>query len=539
MAATFCITLFLLLMQFLWKYIDDLVGKGLEFTVIAELLIYTTAGLVPMALPLAILLASIMTFGNMGEYSELTALKSAGIPLHKIMMPLIILIIIISGSAFFFSNNVLPHANLKMRSLLYDIQQKRPELQIREGVFYNDIDGYSIKISERNYHTNMLYDVMIYDHTSEDGNKHVTVADSGLMRMTEDKSHLVTTLYNGHNYIEMEDMQSLGPDPTFPHRRDEFDEQVIIMDLSGFALERTDEDLFRQNYQMMNLSQLEYYRDSLYNHISRLADSYVTRMLRTNIIRHEPGYSGSTDPEKLGKREPFDIVAVEDTIPEYQKAGAYEHALTQARSARSQISSSRTSIDWNIRYMRRHEMEWQRKFTLSFACFIFFFIGAPLGAIIRKGGLGMPVVVSVLFFIFYYVIDVSAEKFIRENVILAFPGMWISSIILLPIGIFLTYKAVNDSSIMNIDTYINGVKKLFNMAVNNNKKEPELVGSSDENPFEDPSGENPSETLSGKNTSGTSYGENPPENSSGENPEARSGEDPPEDPSGENPPDNQ
>ncbi len=479
MVATFFISLFLLLMQFLWKYIDDLVGKGLEPLIIAELLVYTTAGLVPMALPLAILLASIMTFGNMGEYSELTAMKSAGIPLQRIMMPLIILTLTVSVAAFFFSNRVLPYTNLKFRSLLYDVQQKRPEMQIREGVFYNDIDGYSIKISGRDYRTNMLYDVMIYDHTSDEGNKNVTVADSGLMHMTEDKSYLVTTLYNGYNYLEMQDRER-GPDRTFPHRLDRFEKQVVIIELSGFALERTDEDLFRHNFQMMNLNQLTHHRDSLYNLISRQADNYITRVRRTNIFRNESGYSGNTDSAKHAMRTPYDILALEENIPGSGKLNAYEHAITQARSVRNQINSSRTNLEWQIRHMRRHEMEWHRKFTLSFACFIFFFIGAPLGAIIRKGGLGMPVVVSVLFFVFYYVIDVSAQKFIRENVILAFPGMWISSLILLPIGIFLTYKATHDSAIMNIDTYINAVKKVLRLSRNNNHTEPSIVDPRDE-----------------------------------------------------------
>ncbi len=479
MIATFFIALFLLLMQFLWKYIDDLVGKGLEPVIIAELLVYTTAGLVPMALPLAILLASIMTFGNMGEHSELTAMKTAGIPLQKIMMPLIFLTLAVSVAAFFFSNRMLPYTNLKFRSLLYDVQQKRPEMQIREGVFYNDIDGYSIKISGRDYQTNMLYDVMIYDHTSDEGNRNVTVADSGLMHMTEDKTYLVTTLFNGHNYLEMQDRER-GPEPTFPHRFDRFEEQTIIIELSGFALERTDEDLFRHNFQMMNLNQLMHHRDSLFRLISRQTDNYLTRMLRTTIIRNDPGYSGETDLVELEKKVPFEIFPLEENMSNQDRLAAYEYAVTQARSARNQINSSKTNLDWQIRHMRRHEMEWHRKFTLSFACFIFFFIGAPLGAIIRKGGLGMPVVVSVLFFIFYYVIDVSAQKFIRENVILAFPGMWISSFILLPIGVFLTYKATHDSAIMDIDTYINPVKKVFKLAVNNNHKEPTII-----NPFDE------------------------------------------------------
>ena len=453
--STFFVVVFILLMQFLWKYIDDLIGKGLEFAVIAELLMYTSASLVPLALPLAVLLSSLMAFGNMGENFELTALKSSGISLQRIMSPLIYLTVIISVGAFYFSNNVLPYTNLKMRSLLYDVQQQRPEMQIREGVFYNGIDNYSIKISGRNYRTNMMYDVKIYDHSLGRGNLKVSVADSGFMRITEDKGHLVTTLYSGYNYEEMEERARQRRERTFPHRRDNFDQQVLIIELTGFDLQRTDEEAFRHNSQMMNLSQLDFTMDSLQLILVERVDEHTGNIVQSAFFKRE-AYQRKL-PEEIVKEErhPADIVGIESGMTIDQRISAWDQAAVDARLVRNQIISTKTDFDWRNKRIRRYEMEWHRKFTLSFACLVFFFIGAPLGAIIRKGGLGMPAVISVLFFVIYYVIDISAQKFVKELVIPAFPGMWISSFILLPAGIFLTYKATSDSPIMNTETYSN------------------------------------------------------------------------------------
>jgi lipopolysaccharide export system permease protein len=461
LVSTFFVVVFVLLMQFLWKYIDDLIGKGLELGVIAELLLYTSAGLVPLALPLAILLSSLMTFGNMGENFELTAIKSAGISLQRIMSPLIILTILMSVGAFYFSNNVLPYTNLKMRSLLYDVQQQRPEMQIREGIFYNGIDNYSILISQKNHRTNMMYDIKIYDHTDRRGNLKVTVADSGFMRITEDKGFLITTLYNGYNYEEMQDRSRQNRDRTFPHRNDRYDEQVMIIELSGFDLQRTDEEAFRHNSQMMNLGQLEMTTDSLNEVMSKAVGEHTQTMIKSSFFKKETSrFIPRDDSVKNIQREPVDIHTYEGRLTSDQKRRALDQAMVDARLARNQIISTRTHFDWQNKRIRRFEMEWHRKFTLSFACFIFFFIGAPLGAIIRKGGLGMPVVISVLFFVLYYVIDISAQKFVKELVLPPFPGMWISSFILLPMGIFLTYKATTDSVIMNTETYFNLYKKI-------------------------------------------------------------------------------
>lgn len=457
---TFCISLFLLLMQFLWKYIDDLVGKGLDFSVISELLMYALAGLVPMALPLSILLASLMTFGNLGEHYELISLKSAGISLPRIMSPLIILTLIISIGAFFFSNNVLPYTNLKMGTLLFDVRHQRPEVSIKEGVFYNGIEGYSIKIGKKNKANGELYNLMIYNHSARMGDVEVTIADSGRMEVTKDKKYLILSLYSGNTYTEVKERKR-NIRKTHPYRHDKFAEQKIIINLSGYGFKRTDENLFKNNYQMLNLKQLAYADDSLKKSFSAYEKRFSRNLLRTNFFRKEIKndnniiHSYDTLKSTLRFDSVFNALSVTD------KKRVLNQALNYARTTKSYISSTKTDLLNKRKWIGRHEIEWHRKFTLPFACFILFFIGAPLGAIIRKGGLGTPVVISVLFFVLYYVISITGEKYVRSCVMPAWEGMWLSSAIILPLGIFLTYKASKDSVILNIDSYIDVIRKLF------------------------------------------------------------------------------
>jgi len=458
---TFFITTFILLMQFLWKWIDDLAGKGLSVSVIAELLLYVSASLVPMALPLAILLSSIMTFGNLGENYELTALKSSGISLQRIMSPLIIFIIGVSLLAFFFSNNVMPYANLKMQSLLYDVTQKRPEFNIREGIFYNGIDNYSIKISHRDSRTNLLHDIKIYDHTEARGNVTVTTADSGYMKMTAD-SNLVFTLFNGNMYSELVGERTMKIKKSYPGRRDHFERQDIVFSLSGFNLSRTDENLFKGGYKMMNLKQLTQTTDSLYSEYNLTKKQFYKEVVVTNYFRTDPVYKKTLfkDTIILKSRElSLNMDTIYETFDTQGKRALITQALNLARATAGHIVAQKDNFLNKVRKIRRHEIEWHRKFTLSFACLVFFFIGAPLGAIIRRGGLGMPVVVSIIFFVIYYIVSISGEKFARESVMPAFEGMWLSSFLLLPLGVFLTYKATSDSAVLNIDTYIMFFKK--------------------------------------------------------------------------------
>ena len=462
---TFFLVIFILVMQFLFRYINDLIGKGLEFPVLSEFLLYTSASMVPMALPLAILMAALMTFGNMGENYELTALKSSGISLQRTMRPLIILTMLISIGAFFFSNHILPIANLKMRSLLFDIKRQKPEFQITEGVFYNGIDGYSIRIGKKSFKTNMLYDIQVYDHTSRKGNTSVTYADSGTMQLSEEETHLVITLYEGQAYSEMQTEKKNRREFTYPHRKEQFKKQTILIEMSGFGLDRTDESLFRSNFQMLSLSQLYQYEDSLETEIDKLHQGLERNLLEETYYRYR-GPRKEKDTLDLMKEEgpdvlSFDIDSLYLGLTDKIKKQVISQSLNDARASMNYISSTYLNSDGKISRLRRYQIEIQRKFTLSFACIIFFFIGAPLGAIIRKGGLGMPTVISILFFLFYYIISLSGEKIARESMVTPFQGMWVSAVILLPMGIFLTYKASTDSAIMNMETYSLFFRKYF------------------------------------------------------------------------------
>jgi lipopolysaccharide export system permease protein len=467
---TFFIALFILLMQFLWKYIDELVGKGLEWNVIAELMLYASATLVPMALPLAILLSSLMTFGNMGENYELVALKSAGISLLRIFYPLIILSLIISAGAFFFSNYVMPYTNLKMGSLLFDVRQKRPEINISEGVFYNGIENYSIKIEKKDKKKSMMYGLMIYDHTQRNGNMVVIVADSGKMSITSDQLFLILQLYHGNSYIEMPENQRNSRFQSHPMRRDMFDEQQMLFKLTGAELNRTDEGLFKKHYQMLNLKQLTYAEDSLQKAFDDRKTVISKSLLSVNYFRHLPK-SRKQDSVKLAdnRLKGSDFDSIFNAMAVYEKRKSTGTALNYARSTRSYLISIDEDLLGRSKWIKKHQIEWHRKFTLSFACFILFFIGAPFGAIIRKGGFGMPMVISVAFFILYYMISISGEKFVKESMWPAFLGMWISSFILLPAGVFLTYKAATDSVLLNIDSYVENLKTWIEKKKNNRR----------------------------------------------------------------------
>lgn len=464
---TFFIVVFVLLMQFLWKYIDDLVGKGLEIPVITELLMYTSASLVPMALPLAVLLASIMTYGNLAEYNELLALKSAGIPLQKIMAPVMVFVIIITIGAFMFNNNVLPYTNLKFRSLLYDIQRQNPELQIKVGIFDNTLEGYSIRVEDRDLKTNLLKNIRIYDHTDRLGNIIVTVADSGYMRMTTDERFLVLTLYNGYTYTEMQKQKKKAREKSYPHRRDKFEMQEMIIEMVNFGLERTDENLFKNSYQMMNIEQLKYFEDSLKDQI-RSGQTSLNKTLERSSYYKDKNYL----KKQLNKRDTTELRTEQEVIKVINPDSALaemnlnlqertlDQAINLSRTTMNFINNTFINVDNKVRRLRKYQIEKHRKFTLALACLFFFFIGAPLGAIIRKGGLGMPVVVSVVFFLLYYIISLTTEKFVRESVLSPFVGMWTSSFLIVPLGIFLTYKASTDSIIMNIETYFGFFKRI-------------------------------------------------------------------------------
>lgn len=458
--------IFILLMQFLWKYIDDLVGKGLDTKILGEFLLYSSASMVPMALPLAVLLSSLMTFGNLAENLELLAFKSSGVSLSRIMAPLTFVVLAITLLAFVFSNNVMPVSNLKLRALLHDIQRQRPELQIQPGVFDNTMDGYSIRIGDQDNRTNLLKDIWIYDHTDKAGNVSVTVADSGYMKMSNDEKHLVLTLYNGHSYVELQKTKKRNEAKTYPHRRDKFSKQEMLIELTGFGLNRSDYNLWKNSFSMMNLEQLTHMEDSLDGDIEKLKTSVNQSVIRSTINKEKNNIRKRVDlGSEMEVEEPqpgyfkVDLDSAFNSLTIMEKRRAISQAVNLARSNKSFVSTNSNTVEYKTKRLRRYQIEKHRKYTLSLSCLIFFFIGAPLGAIIRKGGLGMPVIVSVLFFLVWYMISITGEKFVREDMITPTAGMWISTFILVPLGIFLSYKASRDSVIMNIESYFSFLKK--------------------------------------------------------------------------------
>lgn len=460
---TFFIVLIILILQFLWMYVDELAGKGLELKVVAELIFHFSLSFVPMALPLAILLAALMTFGNLGEYSELTALKSSGIPLKRIIQPLVVLMIFITVISFFFSNNVLPYANRQARTLLYDIRRKRPDINLQAGTFNNDIDGFSIKVTSKDPVTNRLDKLFIYDHRANRGNNSVIYADSGYMKVTPDETAMMMILYNGYSYNDLAERAEGSPGKKYPFRKDIFKEQELVVSLSGFDLERTEIDLFKSNSAMKKIGQLTHDIDSLNKRYTRRVNTsfkeFNANYLYTVKSLHDQFYPEGDTLHKKTKRA-FDSVKLFDSISPMERKSALVRAIGNIKEGANYLTTQNESLHNDVKFVKGYEINWNKKFTLSVACIVFFLIGAPLGAIIRKGGLGTPAVISVLFFVIWYVISLSGEKLAEEDLVSTFAGMWASTYILLPIGLFLTYKASTDSVIMNIDTYLSFFRKI-------------------------------------------------------------------------------
>lgn len=462
---TFFITVFLLLMQFLWKYIDEFVGKGLDIFVILELMAYASASFIPMALPLAILLSSIMTFGNLGEHYELVALKSSGISLTRIMMPLIAFSVFLSVAAFGFSNYYLPYANLKFYSLLFDVREQRPEIIIREGIFYNGIDDVSIRISGKNQKTKTMYGVFIFDHRQRAGNNVVIIADSARMDVTPNKQYVILDLFSGIKYEEVRQQNDEEPMGNYyPHQIDEFSSQRITIELEGFAFTRTDESLFKEHYHMLSLTQLQESIDSLNRALTERETDFSKSEKKVVLEKTSDSAMSMVDTVRFDPQVAWFDTTWSRCSDDTRKA-ILASALSQAQSKANYIRSTREEFESRQTWIAKHEIQWHLKFSLSVACFILFFIGAPLGAIIRKGGFGLPVVVSVLFFVFYYVISITGEKFAKEGIVAPIAGVWVSSAILLPIGIFLTYKASRESSLFNIEVYLKPLNKVVNFVL--------------------------------------------------------------------------
>ena len=438
-------------MQFLWKYVDDLVGKGLEWHLVAELLFLASASMVPLALPLSVLLSSIMTLGSLGEHFELVAMKSSGASLYRILRVLAVCALLISGLAFLFADYVLPRANLEFGVLLSDIRQKRPALNVPEGVFYNGIEGYTIRVDHKSEDKNTLFDIMIYDHTQNRGASNVLYAKRGEMEMTPDKNFLIVNLFDGSRYEELDNnQQSTGQSAQV---RMGFDKYTKYFDLSEFRMTRTSTDIFKSNYQMLNNAQLEVAMDTI-----RMQGKKIASEMKGYI---DPYFNFTKrNQDSLGKLLPAKIASnVFAGLKANEKPSAIGRALGAMRSAAGYSEVVKENADLNADLFIRHQIEWWRKITYSLACFVLFLVGAPLGAIIRRGGLGMPVVMAIIFFVIFYLLITLGEKMSKSLILTAAQGMWLAIIILFPIGIYLCIKSANDSILFNPDTYFNVFKR--------------------------------------------------------------------------------
>lgn len=454
---TFFICLFIFMMQFLWRYVDELVGKGLEMSVMAQFFFYSALTLVPVSLPLAVLLASLITFGNFGERYELLAMKAAGISLLKIMRPLAFFVCGLVGVSFYFQNVVGPIAQAKLGTLILSMKQKSPELDIPEGVFYSEIKDYNLKVAKKDRKTGMLYDVLIYNMKDGFENAHIIYADSGRLEMTADKQHLWLHLYSGDLFenLKAQSMKSQN----VPYRRESFREKHTLIEFdSDFNM--ADESIMSNQSSAKNMAMLQTSIDSMKVLGDSIGRQYYREVAEGNF---RPSYGLSKeDTVKIERADiqEYNVDSLYAAASLTQKQKVISSAASRAENVSSDLSFKKYTMENNDYAIRKHKTEWHKKITISLSCLLFFFIGAPLGGIIRKGGLGMPVIVSVLVFIIYYIIDNTGYKMARDGKWVVWMGMWTSSAVLAPLGIFLTYKSNKDSVVLNADAYINWFKKI-------------------------------------------------------------------------------
>ncbi|MCF0199586.1 MAG: YjgP/YjgQ family permease [Bacteroidaceae bacterium] len=462
-AGTFFVCLFVYMMQFTWRYIDELIGKGLSTEVLMQFFWYTGLTLVPISLPLGILLASLITFGNMGERLELLSMKAAGIPLLRILTPVFFFVVILTGCSFYFQNNIGPEATKQLAALVWTMKQKSPELDIPEGQFYSEIPGYNLYVEKKDTKTGMLYGVMIYSTAGGYEDTQIVLADSGRLQTTADKTFLQLTLYNGERFRNMDAHSGNMMRASVPYMRETFSREVDLIPFDG-NFNVMDASLFASNAATKNITMITNGIDSLNHRIDSTGHALYASQLTMAMVRGEAPAS-KRDSVRVAKaiKEslPFDTLFARLSIDQQRNA---------LRNAQSKVSQLKAEYDFrqlisneDCAALRLHFVEWHKKYTLSVACLIFFFIGAPLGAIIRKGGLGVPVIISVLIFIFYYIINVSGEKMAKSGQWFIPFGVWLSSMVLAPIGTFLTVKANKDSVVFNIEGYRRFFMRLFGL----------------------------------------------------------------------------
>ncbi|GGG84889.1 membrane protein [Parapedobacter pyrenivorans] len=457
---TFFIVMFVLLMLFLFKYIDDLIGKGFEWYVILELLAYQSAVQISMAMPLSMLLSSIMTFGNLGESYELVAIKAAGVSLRKAMSPLFILVGLFSGGAFLFSDYILPVVNLKMGSLLYDVRIKQADFLIKPGIFNNTIPGYSIRAKGKSKDGKILYDLMIYDHKSSTTANNVLLAEEGFIYNSPDNNTMILKLKDGVRYEDSRARNARVYNPRQQFTRFYFEETEQKFDMSAFQMKRTDENLFKSHHAMLNLKQLRHYTDSNAIQMDSLRNT-VLREIKSYYYYFNDYYKVKDSTIAIGNAITYNQNFTA-AIPKEKRTTAISNAMNQVRYIKDVLNLKANEDEFYRNKDILYNVEFQRKFTLAVSCLLLFCIGAPLGAIIRKGGLGLPVVVAIIFFLIYHIISTVSEKSAKEGNIDTFWGMWMAIFILSPLAIFLTYKAATDSALFDIEQYRIKAEKTLN-----------------------------------------------------------------------------
>jgi len=450
---TFFIAFFVLMMQGLWKYLDDLVGKGLDLLTIGQFLWYVSASMLTLAMPIAILISSIMTFGNLGESFELVAIKASGISLLRFMRPLMWVAVLFCGITFMFANYVIPYANLKFVALYNDIFYKKPAFDLKEGVFFTHIPNYAIKAGKKDEDGRTIHNILIYEQTNPLQNNCI-IAETGVMTISQDKKFLEFNLKNGTRYEE----RGNNTDTSNEYIRLGFSSFKKLFDLSSLQKQTTNDSVYRNNFKMLSAGQINRSLDSLY----KMNDSLLVRISKTVAITLP--YTAILDTSKkavaavVPKYNRFDSL-----IPDSAREQVYNSSISLATNLKFNIENGATELENRKTEILYHQIEWHRKFSLSMACFVLFFIGAPLGSIIRKGGLGMPLVVAIIFFLLFHLLNMFGEKFVKEGMLPPFIGMWLAVIVLTPVGIFLTYKAMHDSQLFNKELYNKAFKKIKNI----------------------------------------------------------------------------
>ena len=460
MVASFFIVLFVLMMNFLWKYIDEMVGKGLGLGTIVEILFYGTSWMISLGFPLATLFAAIMTMGNLGENYELLALKSAGVSLPRILFSLFIVTIGMATASFFVSNDLVPYSNRKIMALLHDVREQKQKIEFKDGQFFNGVDNMSIRVDRQDPVTGLLRGLLIYDTGSgAAGDMMVTVADSGYIRLTDDRRFLEATLFGGENYRFTRGRNWYDANTTDDTS---FEMQHSLEKTPGFDFSRTDESLFGSNAQTKNVAQLKVDIDSLNREVNIATTKTYRPLLHDHLFsRDTMVISATADARRsLDERRPVMLLDSIANLPDSQKDRLYANARVAASNSKGAISYDELTAKDALNQLYRSQIEWHKKWALPVAVIVFFLIGAPLGAIIRKGGLGMPIVISVAFFVLYYVIYITGDKLAKEGTWPAFWGGWIPTLVLMPVAIYLTWKATNDSGLLNTEWYIIQFQKL-------------------------------------------------------------------------------